>query len=76
MDARQMIQAIGGPIDPDRVREKALAQLVAARKIAAEQAEDEGLWFEATTATEAYLQHALRTLTRAVEGGQYGPTKD
>ena len=76
MNMQQIVQAINGPIDPDRVREKALAQLVQARQIAAEQAEDEGLWFQATTATEAYLQQALRRLTRAVEGGQYGPTKD
>jgi hypothetical protein len=40
----------------------------AARTIAAEQAEDEGLWFVATTATEAHLQAALRRLTAAVEG--------
>ena len=40
----------------------------AARAIAAEQAEDTGLWFVATTATEAHLQAALRRLTAAVEG--------
>lgn len=32
------------------------------------QAEDEGLWFDAETATEAYLQKALRQLHAAVEG--------
>jgi hypothetical protein len=42
--------------------------LAAARAIAAEQAEDEGLWFLAATASEAYLQQELRRLTRAVEG--------
>jgi hypothetical protein len=31
------------------------------------QAEDEGLWFEAETATEANLQNALRRLHAAVE---------
>lgn len=31
------------------------------------QAEDEGLWFEATTAPEAYLQQELRKLHAAVE---------
>ena len=31
------------------------------------QAEDEGLWFEAMTATEAYLQQELRRLHEAVE---------
>ena len=36
------------------------------------QAEDEGLWFEATTATEAYLQAALRELHAAVESAGSG----
>ena len=40
----------------------------AARAIAAEQAEDTGLWFVATTVSEAHLQAALRRLTAAVEG--------
>lgn len=31
------------------------------------QAEDEGLWFQAETITEAYLQRALRRLHAAVE---------
>ena len=31
------------------------------------QAEDEGLWFEALTAPEAYLQQELRKLHAAVE---------
>jgi hypothetical protein len=33
----------------------------------AKQAEDEGLWFDAQTAPEAYLQRHLRELHRAVE---------
>ena len=36
--------------------------------IAQEQAEDEGLWFMAETAPEAYLQKALRRLHEAIEG--------
>jgi hypothetical protein len=32
------------------------------------QAEDEGLWFVAETAPEAYLQQALRRLHEAIEG--------
>jgi hypothetical protein len=32
-----------------------------------EQADDEGLWFEAATAPEAYLQKALRRLHEAIE---------
>jgi len=40
----------------------------AARAIADEQSYDTGLWFVATTVTEAHLQAALRRLTAAVEG--------
>ncbi len=36
-----------------------------------EQAEDEGLWFDAETAPEAYLQHELRKLHRLIETGQW-----
>lgn len=36
-------------------------------QIVLEQAEDEGLWFEARTAPEAYLQQELRKLHAAVE---------
>ena len=32
-----------------------------------EQAEDEGLWFEAVTAAEAYLQQELRRLHALIE---------
>ncbi len=39
------------------------------------QAEDDGLWFPATTASEAYLQAALREIHKAVEGGLPGETK-
>ncbi len=37
------------------------------KKIAAIQAEDEGLWCDAETITEAYIQQELRYLTKAVE---------
>ena len=37
-------------------------------KLVAEQAEDEGLWFMAQTAPEAYLQQELRKLHAAIEG--------
>ncbi len=37
------------------------------KAIVNEQAEDEGLWFIAETAPEAYLQAALRRLHKAVE---------
>ena len=36
-------------------------------KVVAEQADDEALWFEATTAPEAYLQAALRRLHEVIE---------
>jgi hypothetical protein len=39
----------------------------AAQQVVSEQAEDEGLWFAAATASEAYLQQALRRLHAAVE---------
>ena len=41
-----------------------------ALKMVAEQAEDEGLWCKAATATEAHLQQALRWLHYAVEQSQ------
>jgi hypothetical protein len=41
-----------------------------ALQIVHEQAEDEGLWFEAQTAPEAYLQQELRRLHGAVEASQ------
>jgi crotonobetainyl-CoA:carnitine CoA-transferase CaiB-like acyl-CoA transferase len=47
-----------------KLREEAASTV---RAIVLEQAEDEGLWFDAQTAPEAYLQHALRTLHAAVE---------
>lgn len=37
------------------------------RKIVDRQAEDDGLWFWAQTAPEAYVQAALRTLHAAIE---------
>lgn len=44
--------------------ERELAKL---RQMVAQQAEDEGLWFNAATAPEAYLQQELRKLHAAVE---------
>ncbi len=37
------------------------------RDFADEQAEDEGLWFEAQSAAEAYLQQELRRLHKVIE---------
>jgi hypothetical protein len=39
------------------------------RTFADEQANDDGLWFVAETASEAYLQAGLRKLTRLIEDG-------
>ena len=44
------------------------AQRDAIQQVVDEQAEDEGLWFRAETAAEAYLQQELRRLHAAVEG--------
>lgn len=41
--------------------------LVELRGLVNEQAEDEGIWFRAMYASEAYLQRALRDLHDAVE---------
>lgn len=52
------------------------------RRLVNEQAEDEGLWFAAETAAEAYLQQELRRLHAAVEaraagiGGTAGALED
>ena len=41
--------------------------LAAARILVAKQAEDEGLWLDCNTVTEAHLQAALRDLARVIE---------
>ena len=48
-------------------REAAEAKLTRLTKLAAMQAEDEGLWFIAKTAPEGYLQQELRALHSAIE---------
>lgn len=40
---------------------------IAIKAIVAEQAEDDGLWFIAQTAPEAYLQQELRRLHAVIE---------
>lgn len=55
------------PAEPTRDADDALARL---RAIVDEQAEDEGLWFIAATAPEAYLQQELRRLHAAIEEGR------
>ena len=47
-----------------------IAHLAAIRKLVDEQAEDEGLWFIAKTAPEAYLQQELRRLHALIERPQ------
>ena len=42
-------------------------RLAAIQKVVNEQAEDEGLWFDAKTTTEVYLQLELRRLHRVIE---------
>lgn len=46
----------------------AVSELARLCKLSAEMAEDEGLWFVAQTAAEAYLQQELRKLCAAIEG--------
>ena len=55
---------------PEPPAEGALASLVR------EQAEDDGLWFEAVTAAEGYLQQELRRLHAAVESAVAPPVED
>ena len=47
-----------------------LESLKKARTLVAEQAEDEGLWFIAETAPEAYLQQELRRLHKIIESDE------
>lgn len=46
----------------------AVERFLCAKGLVEKQATDEGLWFLAATAPEAYLQDALRELHRAIEG--------
>ena len=50
--------------------QRAEAELAKLRQMVAQQAEDDGLWFRAATAPEAYLQQELRRLHAAVEGAK------
>lgn len=52
--------------------DKAVSSLAAGRQLVAKQAEDDGLWFQAKTAPEAYLQQELRRLHSAIEGELLG----
>ena len=51
----------------DATIKKLRQQLAAIKAIVDEQAEDEGLWFRARRAPEAYLQQALRRLHETIE---------
>lgn len=42
-------------------------ELAKLRQLVAQQAEDDGLWFRAATAPEAYLQQELRRLHAVIE---------
>jgi len=46
---------------------EAADEIVALQALVSEQAEDEGLWFVARTAPEAYLQQELRRLHAKLE---------
>lgn len=44
-------------------------RIKAIRAVVNSQAKDQGLWFQAKTASEAYLQQELRRLHRVIEWG-------
>ena len=48
--------------------ERLRTRLTEALSLVSAQAEDDGLWFEAVTASEAYLQQELRRLHAVIEG--------
>jgi len=48
-----------------------IEKVVIIQKLVDEQAKDEGLWFIARTAPEAYLQQELRRLHKTIETGIY-----
>ena len=45
------------------------------QKVVAQQAEDDGLWFIAETAAEAYVQQELRKLHAVIEGAAIDETR-
>lgn len=47
---------------------KAVTLHALALKLVEQQSEDDGLWFDARTAPEAYLQQELRRLHKIIEG--------
>jgi hypothetical protein len=47
--------------------EDAIVSLREIRSVVDRQAEDEGLWFQAETAAEAYVQQELRHLHKVIE---------
>jgi septal ring factor EnvC (AmiA/AmiB activator) len=55
---------------------QARAELARLRSTVDEQAEDDGLWFVAKTAPEAYLQSALRDLHTEIESLPLPPVKE
>ena len=54
--------------DAIAVLQDAAGSWAEAAQLTNEQAEDEGLWFVAATAPEAYLQQELRRLHAVIEG--------
>ena len=62
--------------DSKRQASKSLLEPQSAKEVANEQSYDTGLWFVATTASEAHLQAALRRLTVAVEGTHPDPWRE
>ncbi len=75
--AQQALEAMDREIDTRRCKASTLRAMIAlraalaqpnpAQRVVDEQAEDEGLWFNAMHASEGYLQQELRKLHAAIE---------
>lgn len=72
---QEELEATGKLCDSaQEMTKRAMDRLGAIRAVVDAQAEDEGLWFQAKTAPEAYLQQELRKLHEAVERQETGGT--
>ena len=67
-DCNMCTDCVWGAAEIRRQRDLLASSLALVHK----QAEDEGLWFVARTAPEAYLQQELRRLHAAIEGSNVG----
>jgi hypothetical protein len=69
IETMHLLQALQvGNEGPGMTILRALRSKIAVSAVVEEQAKDEGLWFQAETAMEAYVQTALRRLHAIIEG--------